>query len=231
MGVSGIGLSMNIETLDVIVEKLQASTVGKPEWVPEKNVFEYSDESIEVVVVLKLVRATHGVHSMNLLCQSGLFVDMCTLWRCVNDCVAEVFFLLEKYPQQSNNVQKFIREFFSNSIDNFLSTEEEPVQNKKIISAYARVLSESEQDEVVRQTISRIHRTNSGYIHASYCHIMEMFGGPGKSFNLTGISSQEQKQIRMEIVEAAATSVFQTIAFAAQRFNLHDLYEDIKKYR
>jgi len=222
---------MNIETLDVFVEKLQASAVGKPEWVPEKNVFEYSDESIEVLVVLKLVRAAHGVHSMSLLCQSGLFVDMCAIWRCVNDCVAEVFFLLEKYPQQSSNVQKFIKEFFSNSIDNFLSTEEEPVQNKKIISAYARVLSGSEQDEVVRQTISRIHRTNSGYIHASYSHIMEMFGGPSKSFNLTGIPSQEQKQIRMEIVEAATISVVQTIAFAAQRFHLHDLYEDIKKYR
>ena len=110
--VSGIGISMNIEALNVIVEKLQASTVGKPEWIPDKNVFEYSDQSIEVVVVLKLIRATHGVHSMNLLCQNGLFVDMGTLWRCVNDCVAEIFFLLEKYPQQSGNVQKFVREFF-----------------------------------------------------------------------------------------------------------------------
>ena len=230
-GVISIGNSMTLKTLNELVEKLQAQTIGEPEWIAEKNVFEYSDQSIEVVVVLKLVRAVHGLHSMDLLCQRGLFVDMNTLWRCVYDCVAEVFFLLEKYPQQSSNVKKFIEEFFSNTIDNFLSTEKEPAQNKKIISAYARVLSGSKQDEVVRQTISRIHRTNSGYIHASYSHIMEMFGGPSKTFNFSGIPSHDQKLIRSQIVEAAKTSVAQTIAFAAQRFDLHDIYEDTKTYR
>ena len=60
---------------------------------------------------------------------------------------------------------------------------------------------------------------------------MEMFGGTSKSFNLNGIPSQEQKKIRMEIVEAATVSVGQTIAFAAQKFDLHELYEDIKNYR
>jgi len=221
---------MNIETLDEIIEKLQNNAVGKPVWIKEKNVYEYSDKSIEIVAILKLVRATHGVHSMKLLCQNGLFVDMCAIWRCVNDCTTEVYFLLEKYPQQSSNVEKFINEFFSKTIDNFLLADEEPVQNKKILSAYARVLSGKELDEVVKQTISGIHRTNSGYIHASYSHIMEMYGGSNASFNLSGIPSQEQKQMRMEIVEAAKISVVQAIAFTAQKLGMHDLYEEIKIY-
>lgn len=127
-------------------------------------------------------------------------------------------------------LKTFINEFFSKTIDNFLLAEEEPVQNKKILSAYARVLSGKEQDEVVKQTISRIHRTNSGYIHASYSHIMEMYGGSNASFNLSGIPSQEQKQMRTEIVKAAKISVVQAIAFTAQKLGMHDLYEEIKIY-
>ena len=200
-----------------------------PVWIQEKNVYEYSNQNLEVVVILKIVRATQGIHAMEVLCQNGLFVDMCAIWRCVNDCVSEVYFLLEKYPEQSGNVEKFITEFFSKTIDNYLSTEEEPVPNNKIMNASMRLLSGKEQDESVRQTISRIYKTNSGYIHASYSHIMEMYGGPHRSFNLSGIPSWEQKKMRNEIVEAATISVIHSIAFAAQKFDMSDLYEEIEQ--
>jgi hypothetical protein len=225
-----IGQKMNIDTLDEIIRELQNRAVGEPVWIQDKNVYEYPDKSIEVVVILKLVRAIHGIHSMSLLCHSGQFVDMCAIWRCVSDCISEVYFLLEKYPEKSSNVEKFINEFFSKTIDNFLSAEEESVQNKKVISAYARVLSGKEQDEVTRQSISRIHKTNSGYVHASYAHIMEMYGGPNRSFNLSGIPSQTQKQIRMEVVDAAKASVVQSMAFTALILGMNDLYDEIKKY-
>lgn len=219
---------LNLELLDTLMKRLQSATVGDPDWIVEKNVFEYSEESIEVAVILKIVRAVHGVHAMNILCKSGLFVDMCAIWRCVNDCCNEVYFLLENYPDQSNNVKKFVGEFFSRTIDNHLTSEEEPVPNKKILSAYARVLSGKEQDENVMQTIQRIYKTNSGYIHASYAHIMEMFSGPSLSFNLSGIPSQHQISMRLEVVEAAQISVVQAIAFVSQTLGLWDLYKDAK---
>ena len=209
--------------------RLQQETIGDPTWVNEKQVFEYSEESVEVVVILKLVRAVHGIHAMNLLCQNGLFVDMSAIWRCVNDCCNEVYFLLEKYPEKSSNVEKFVKEFFSKTIDNYLSAEEEPVPNKKILNAYARVLSGQKQDEEIKQTIYRIYKTNSGYIHASYAHIMEMFGGDSShSFNLSGIPSQQQISMRLEIVDTAKITVIQTIMFVAQKFELWSLYEDAK---
>lgn len=221
---------MNLETLHEITEKLRNKTVGNPVWNQTKTVYEYSNQSVEVVAILKIVRATQGVHAMEVLCQNGLFVDMGAIWRCVNDSVSEVYFLLENYPEQSGNVEKFTKEFFSKTIDNFLSTEEEPVPNKKILNASMRLLSGKEQDEFVKQTISRVYKTNSGYIHAGYAHIMEMYGGSSKSFNLSGITSREQKMMRMEIVEAAKISVVHSIAFAAQRFDMFDLYEEIKQY-
>jgi len=222
-------MNVELEALSEVMRKLQRDTVGDPIWIDEKGVFEYPEKSIEIVVILKLVRAVHGLHAMSLLCKSGLFIDMSAIWRCVNDCNNEVYFLLENYPNRSSNVEKFVKEFFSKTIDNYLSADEEPVLNKKILNAYARVLSGKEQDEEAKQTIYRIYKTNSGYIHASYAHIMEMFGGSSPSFNLSGIPSQVQVSNRMAIVEAARISIAQAIAFVAQKFGKWELYKDAKK--
>jgi len=222
-------MNIDLEALNDVLRKLQHDAICDPIWINDKGVFEYPEENVETVVILKLVRAVHGLNAMNLLCQSGLFIDMSAIWRCVNDCNNEIYFLLENYPNNSSNVEKFINEFFSKTIDNYLTTDEEPVPNKKILNAYARVISGRDQDEEVKQTIHRIYKTNSGYIHASYAHIMEVFGGTGPSFNLSGVPSQTQVSIRMEIVEAAKTTVVQAIAFVAQKFGKRDLYEAAMK--
>lgn len=111
---------MSLEKLNDLVERLRRITIGDPVWVPSKHVYEYPTPSLQVVVVLKLVRASQGIHSMALLCQAGQFADMGVMFRCVSDSVSEVEFLLETYPQQSPHVEKFVKEFFSRTIDGHL---------------------------------------------------------------------------------------------------------------
>ena len=48
---------MDLNLLKTLTERLRAESVGDPEWVESKGVFEYLTQSIEVVTVLKLVRA------------------------------------------------------------------------------------------------------------------------------------------------------------------------------
>ena len=48
------------------VDRLRKETIGKPRWIAEKHVFEYQENSVEVVAVLKLCRAAHGVSAMSL---------------------------------------------------------------------------------------------------------------------------------------------------------------------
>jgi hypothetical protein len=55
--------------------------------------------------------------------------------RCVNDCVEEVYFLLEDFPKTSRNVDQFVQSFFENTIDGYLSNETPAVPTKKIRSA------------------------------------------------------------------------------------------------
>ena len=223
---------MDLPLLASLIERLRAASIGDPEWVSSKHAFEYSAQSVEVVVVLKLVRATQGVHALEQLCRSGLFVDMGVIYRCVEDCISEIYFLLEQYPEKSGHVEKFMKKFFSKTIDGHLSSEEEPVQTKKIHSAMIRSLTGREQDERIKGHLTTIYKTFSGYTHAGYAHIMQMFGGPAQnmSFNISGIPSQQQKDMHMELVVEAYKLVLHTIAHTSRTFGLKELHRDVMQY-
>lgn len=224
---------MDLDLLKNLTERLRAESVGDPEWAESKSVFEYQNQSIEVVTVLKLARAAQGVHALNLLCREGLFVDMGAIYRCVGDCVSEVYFLLENYPEQSGKVRKFLKHFYSKTIDGHLSSEEEPVPTKKIHNAMIRSLTGSEQDERAKKSLTNVYKTFSGYTHAGYSHIMQMYGGtyPNQSLNISGIPSQEQKDIHMQLVIEAYKSVLYAIGYVAHTFGLKELHRDVIQYR
>ena len=126
---------MDLNQLFIFVERLRKEAIGEPRWIQEKHVFEYAERSAKVAAVLKLVRAAQGVSAIKLLCEHGLFVDLGAIRRCVGDCEAEVYFLLEEYPAASNNVNQFVKGFFDSTIDGYLSAETHAVQTKKIRNA------------------------------------------------------------------------------------------------
>ena len=167
---------------------------------------------MKVVAVLKLIRAAHGVNAMNLLCRSGLFIDCGAIIRCVNDCMEEIYFLLETFPTTSANVNQFVKSFFESTIDGYLSIETPTVPRNKIRSAMVRVLR---------------GRHDGGYVHADYAHIMEVYNGKACDFNLAGVPSTQQRQIRMEHIEVAAKAVLYAAAFIAHTLELKDVYHAI----
>ena len=213
-------------------ERLRAESIGDPKWIDSKHVFEYPKQTVEVATVLKLIRAAQGIHALEILCSNGLFVDMGAIFRCVGDCIAEIHFLLENYPEQSNKVRQFLKEFYSKTIDGHLSSEDHPVLSSKIHNAMIRSLTGGKQDEQVKRMLSNVYRTFSGYVHAGYSHIMQMFGGtyPKQSFNISGIQSQKQIDIQMQLVIEAYKSVLYAIAHVAQKFGLTGLYNEVVQY-
>lgn len=224
---------MELNRLKNFVERLRIESVGDPEWIEAKKVFEYPNQTIEVVMVLKLVRAAQGIHALDLLCRSGLFIDMGAIYRCVEDCVAEVYFLLENYPDQSSNVRKFQKEFYSKTIDGCLSSNEEHVQTKKIQNAMIRVISGNEQDERVKKSLTNVYKAFSGYTHAGYSHIMQMYGSTyptPPSFNISGIPSHDQIDMHMQLVIEAYKSVLYSIARVAHTFDLEELHCEVIEY-
>jgi hypothetical protein len=149
---------MNLKHVHVLVERLRKEAIGEPKWIEEKEVYEYQDHSATVVAILKIIRAAQGVTALNLLCQSGLFIDFGAIIRCVNDCADEVYFLLEDFPRTSGNVDQFVKSFFESTIDGHLSHDTPAVPTKKIRSAMVRVLKGS-HDERTRAILENIYKT------------------------------------------------------------------------
>jgi hypothetical protein len=86
--------------------------------------------------------------------------------------------------------------------------ETHPVSTQKIRNAMVRVLK-GRHDEETSTRINHVFKTFSGYVHANYSHIMETYNGGARDFNLAGVASVQQRQMRMQHVELAAESVLQ----------------------
>lgn len=220
---------MDLNKLFLMAERLQTEAIGNPTWIPEKGTFEYEKQNVEVITVLKAVRAAQGIKSLYLLCQNGLFIDMGAVYRCVSDCVAEIYFLLEKYPSTSGTVDKFVKSFFEATIDNHLNAETQHVPTRKIHNAMVRTLSDQKQNEEIRERILNIYKTFCGYTHANYSHIMQIYGGvaPNLSFNISGVPSVQQREMHMQLVEQAYFAVLYSIGYAGKRFGLSELYQEV----
>src|SRR5437867_4205634 len=106
------------------------------------------------------------------------------------------------HPKTSGHVDQFVKAFFERTIDGYLSMETHPVESKKIRSAMVRILR-NRHDEETRAMLQRLYITFSGYVHANYAHIMEVYGGTKPNFNLAGVPSIGERQKRMEHVESA----------------------------
>jgi hypothetical protein len=211
------------------VERLRKEVIGVPQ-MQANGAYEYKEHSPKVVAVLKLVRAAQGVSAIALVVRSGFFVDFGALMRCANDSIEEIYFLLENYPGTNPNVDQFVANFFEKTIDDHLTGTTPQVQTNKIRAAVVRVLKDGKQDYKTQQRLEKIFKTFSGYVHANYAHIMEVYNGHADDFNLRGVPSVRQRQMREAFVEIEADAVLSASAFIARTLGLEALYQEIKAF-
>src|SRR4051794_28976076 len=217
---------MNLARFHSLIEKVRKETIGEPTWIAEKEVCEYSNRSVEVVAVLKIVRAAQGVTALHLLSKSGLFIDFGAIMRCVNDSVTEVYFLLENFPETSPDVDRFVNLFFETTIDGFKTTRGS-IPTKKIKEAEIRVLRDGRVDEDAYKLIDNVHHTFSGYVHANYAHIMEVYNRVTDSFNLGGVPELREFFKRAEYLDTAQRGVLQAGTFIAGRLGKAELKSEL----
>jgi hypothetical protein len=217
---------MNLARFHGLIEKVRKETIGEPVWIPEKGVCEYPNQSVEVVAVLKMIRAAHGVTAIHLLSKNGLFIDFGATMRCINDSVTEVYFLLEKFPERSPDVDRFVKLFFDTTIDRF-KTARGSVPTRKIKEAEIRVLRDGRVDEDAYEMIDNVHHTFSGYVHANYAHIMEVYNRATGSFNLGGVPELGEFFKRSEYLDIAQREVLQAGAFIAWRLGKAELKTEL----
>ncbi len=221
---------MSFDPIFPLVERLRKEAIGEPIWMEEKHAFEYTEHSAKVVAVLKLIRAAHGLSALDLLRQHGLFIDFGAIMRCVNDCEMEIYFLLENFPKSSSSVDRFVKSFFETKLDGYLTAETHVVQSKKIRNAMVRVLK-GRQDVETSAALERLYKTFSGYVHANYAHIMEVYNGYSDRFNLAGVPAASQRLIRQENVELAANSILHMMGFIARTLGMNEILREVIQCR
>jgi hypothetical protein len=153
-------LTMRLDQLFPLVERLRAEAIGTPEFVLGTRAYVYKEQSAKVVAVLKIIRAAQSLSAMKLLCQSGLFIDFGITIRCINDCIDEVYFLMEEFPKTSGNVDKFVKGFFESEMttDGYRSQTTPAVETTKIRSARVRYLKGA-HDDATHKLLERLHKT------------------------------------------------------------------------
>ncbi|WP_141400575.1 hypothetical protein [Magnetospirillum sp. 15-1] len=78
--------------------------------------------------------------------------------------------------------------------------------------------------DTTQRVMEKIHKAFSGYIHANYAHVMEVYNGGKDDFNLAGVPSPSRRAEWMQYVEVAVTSVLLAAAFIAQALGMHELH-------
>ncbi|UYN96561.1 MAG: hypothetical protein KIT25_06410 [Enhydrobacter sp.] len=215
-------------TLDEVhgyVNRLRVETIGQPHWLIGKQAFEYGEETVRVVAVLKVIRAAQGLTALETLLRAGLFIDFGAAIRCLYDAVAEAYFLMEEYPRSSPNVERFVKSFFDSHINGYLDAKN-TVPSQKIRAAYVRCIAGGPHERA-RVSAERIFKTFSGYIHANYAHIMEIYNGGEDDFYLRGVPSVEQRAKRWPQIDYAADAVLHAAAFIAKKIGMTEFYKEL----
>jgi hypothetical protein len=220
-----------LKKIQIWLDAIGSQIGHPPQWVEQKHVFEYSTVSVEVVAYLKAVRATQSLKSIRLLLENGLIIDFYTIGRCILDCVNEIDFLLEKYPEVSQAGEKFLQNFREATIDSLLEDGTDAVLSKKIRNASARVRAEKGYItfDQSKASLDKSYKIFSGYVHGQYSHIMEIYGGPPneRSFKVEGITSERRKADYLIWIRELDEMVIHSMAFMAKQFNCEQVLREI----
>jgi hypothetical protein len=155
--------------------------------------FRYKEPNHVTFLVLKMARMVTALYATLTLTKDGLFEDAGAICRIIIECRHDVDFVMDgliKDPFPADK-QEVVDNFFNEEIQTtkeMLGTMKKPptIPRKKIYPAVGRLLSPGNPDRP--QRIAKVlEEMFSGYVHASYPHIMEMYEGTRKEFCMSGV--------------------------------------------
>jgi hypothetical protein len=201
--------------------------IHQPIFDPDSRRFLYEEPNPVIFLVLKMARMVTAFYASLELTKHGLFEDVGAICRIIIECRHDIDFVMEgliKDPFPTDK-QEAIDNFFNKEIqtaEEMMSTMKKlpTIPRRKIYPAVGRLLSPGDPDR--SQRISKVlEETFSGYVHASYPHIMEMYEGTRNEFRMSGV----QFRIPMFIKQVALNihASLNQFAILAKALDLTDL--------
>lgn len=218
-------MNVTISKLENWIERIEKN-LPKPVFI--NGTFQYEEVDVKHVAFLKAVRAVSSLHSLPILYEKGLVIDAGTIIRCITDCLNEIFFLFEGYPQITPRAAKFIEHFKSTAYN---SAQQNPptVPSKKIRSALVRLTQKhaSSPPDKMQSDLLRVYETFSGYVHSNYSQIMEIYNGHEQKFFTSGIPDPVALNKRNRLVEGVFEKTKITLSFLAMQFEMNEIADEI----
>ncbi len=227
-----------VAVCEVAFHALEAR-VPNPERVEDGDdfAFRYMEHTPHVVAVQKLSRICTGLRAVLVLLERGLYQEVAVIFRMLDEFREDVTLMCSAIRSNciSELQQRFIDGFFQEEFDNdtplAARQRRDRVPRRQIHAAIARLpeaqLNPSDAQEVTR-TITSV---NSGYVHGTSGHILEMYGGDPPRYHLNGMLGT-RRQATFE--ELAWTYFYRSLLShmeALLTFELNDLLQELFRFR
>jgi hypothetical protein len=223
------------------LREIEKQKIPRPIWIQQKEVFEYAELNVEIVAFLKAVRAAQSLHSLPALANAGLLLDFGTITRAIEECVQDIYFLLEPNSEHENRVAQYVEHFRNTTIDTALESTHQPISRNKIMNAASRssrsVFGNVSPQFGVHEQAWKEHSSNiwnawCNETHSNYASIMQIYGPVGEdpNFQLSGIPSTAQNLMQdlSDCINEVNLRVAIVLFFMATRFGLQTVAEKIK---
>ncbi|MHC4624619.1 MAG: hypothetical protein ACYS4W_12040 [Planctomycetota bacterium] len=197
--------------------------------------FIYANPTAKHVCLLKSIKIVSGLNALSVLLEAGYVTEMGVLMRTISDCMNAIYFLLEHYPDTTSEVEKYVSDFFGEFLDEpeiapNLGKKRYRTKVKKIHASRARLLSEHINFAVGRDMVYKNYSAYSGYVHAAYPNIMEMYGGEAPyRFQMEGMKGTPRMSEWEEVFVSFIRSVILVFGYMAEKYGKVELSHEIRK--
>lgn len=195
----------------------------------------YKTPTLRHICFLKGIRIISGLNALLVLYRAGYVTEMGILLRTINECINDIYFLLENYPHKTPEVEKYIATFLNENVDELKIVEDESKRIKRtkartIIASRVRFLSEHMNLHIDREIVYKNYNIYSGYVHACYPNIMELYGnGLNGKFHMSGIKdSRKMKEWEKVLVDFARSTIL-VFGYMAEKYHKKDLTHRIRE--
>lgn len=200
--------------------------------------FRYTGKPVDAAIVQKCARLVSGLNASLVLLQHGYVQEIGVVLRTLDEFTEDIIFLClamdagTKTKLHDDYLDDFYQEEFDVPEAPLLSTQKRKKIERKNIHA---VLSRQPGQQVNQSDFQSVHRTitqaNSGYVHASSTHVMDLYGGLPPHFHIDGMRGtprmQEYERYLWDYFYRGLLSMMR----AAMAFKAHELLAELYEFR
>lgn len=163
--------------------------------------YRYANPTILHFCVLKAVRAISGFNACIVLGKEGYIQEICVIIRSVIDAKTQIEFILSGYQDgtlkeiQQKHLDRYFSDFKRNSAADLGTggTRQKDIHDEVSSHMEETFMSLGCEGYLGREKtsalMSNVYKAYSGYVHAAYPEVMDMWGGTPGQFHMDGMKN------------------------------------------